>query len=727
VSVASRLALFIFALVAAVSAVIALELARRERGHYLESKRSAAEMLTELLAASVVPALDFDDAGAVARALATLLQNREVLDAAVWKLDAASPLAMLHAGGAPSLDRAEPGIQIADTYLDITRLVLSPTGARLGTVAVRVSLARENAAFGSVRRRIFWLASGLSALVAALLVAVVRRTIVTPLAELERAARGLAMGEPSLVLAERDDEVGRLGRTFNAMARAIAEREGRISNMNERLQGLLDNMRQAIVVFDADGALAEERSRLARQVFGDAAGPSNIAELLCPASSCSEVEREAFLAWLAELGAAPEAELDELFELAPPEVTLPGPDGERVLELEFRRAPSEGPRSRFMLLASDVTAQRRLERTAESQARAHEKQLTVLRRLLSGGAHVFVRFLTTTRRRLAQARALLDSTPLLENDALEDLFRFVHTLRGETRALDLDALEALAAELELALDGARHAPLESAARRAAREQMEAGLERLKEQLAGAEDLFVRNSPIGRRILEQVTVARQDVDELFQRFGDDSGDLGRLVTRLAARPFGELLAGLPEAVERWSRREGKRVELNVEGGEILVPPGLAEVLAGALAHLLRNAVAHGIEPAVERRARQKPEVGRIELACRESPRGISVSVADDGAGFDRDALLAAAAARGHVTADVFTAALLDGVSTRSVKDELGGFGVGLAAVHDDLLRAGYDARLTPGPLGGACVVIEAAPDAQKARHAAPDRLAEATYE
>ena len=71
---------------------------------------------------------------------------------------------MLHPGGARSLERAEPGIQIAETYLDITRLVLSPTGARLGTVAVRVSLARENAAFGSVRRRIFWLASGLSAL-----------------------------------------------------------------------------------------------------------------------------------------------------------------------------------------------------------------------------------------------------------------------------------------------------------------------------------------------------------------------------------------------------------------------------------------------------------------------------------------------------------------------------------------------------------------------------------
>ena len=96
---------------------------------------------------------------------------------------------------------------------------------------------------------------------------------------------------------QRDDEIGRLSRTFNSMAQIIDERERRIAASHCRLQNLLDHMGQAIVVFDAQGRLTEERSRLAERIFGASAG-ATVVDQLYPVSEGAEMEREAFQAWV---------------------------------------------------------------------------------------------------------------------------------------------------------------------------------------------------------------------------------------------------------------------------------------------------------------------------------------------------------------------------------------------------------------------------------------------
>jgi two-component system chemotaxis sensor kinase CheA len=705
VSVASRLAVVIFALVAGVSFVVAFELTEREREHYVESKERAGRMLSELFAASIAPALDFSDADAVASSLGMLARNREVVDAAVWSESAEQPLATLHPTTELRASARQPGVRRARDHIDIVVPARNPTGKALGTAWVRVSLAQENARFESARNRIFWLAFALSGVIAALLVAVVRRTIISPLATLERAARRLARGELVELADLRRDEVGVLGRTFNHMGRVLREREERIVAVNQRLQGLLDHMRQAIVVFDADGKLGSERSRAARELCGQGAhAVTNVLDLLYPSGRAAEIEREAFSVWLEEAGKTDTDGFEELSELAPREVKLTRENGdERLFELEFRAAASDDAARRIMLLATDVTSQRKLERTAEARERAHQKQLTAMRRLLAGGGQVFVRFLASARERLTQTTRELASNPELAPDVVESVFRFVHTLRAEARSFDLGAVETLVLGLELELAGARHVPKASPVRAAAREKLIVGCDELARELSAAEALFVESSPIGRRVLEQVTVSRDDVAELHARFGARKDDLGRLVSRLAARPFGELLSALPDGVQRWAAKEGKRVELSVTGRETLVPAELSERLGGALAHLLRNAVAHGIETPAERREQGKREAGRIELGCRELPGGVVIVLADDGQGFDEAAL--GKLSGGGVRQNAVEIAFLAGVSTRRERDELAGAGVGLGAVREELQKAGYLVTMDSAPGKGATARIE----------------------
>lgn len=698
VSVANRLAVVIFALVALVSTLVAYELTRREEGHFIETKSLAGTMLTELLSDSIAPALDFADADAVRASLAMLAKNRDVVDAVVWSADASEPLARLRNArdarfGSPT--SRKPGVVVAAEHIDITRGVKSPVGKDLGGVLVRVSLAEERAAFKATRQRIFWMAFALSALVAALLISVVRRTIISPLATLERAARRLSRGELMEVENLRQDEIGSLGYTFNHMGRAIREREERIYSVNTRLQSLLDTMRQAIVVFDGDGRLERERSRFAEQLFGTASGDdANIVDLLYPAEHAPGVESEAFRAWLGVAGAVSRDGFDELVELAPKEAQLHRANGEpRLLELEFRAAAGDKD-GRIMLLATDVTSQRRLERSAEAREREHKKQLTAMRRLLAGGGQVFVRFLVSARDRLARAEHALAATASFGSDAVESAFRFVHTLRAESRSFDLRGVEELTLALELELAGARHAPAGSVLLTNARERLRQGYAELGTLLDEAEELFVESSPIGRRVLEQVTVSRADVEELMKRFGARNDELGRLASRLAARPFGELTSTLSDDATRWATKDQKRVGVVMSGREVLVPARLAERLTGVLAHLLRNAIAHGIETPERRLELGKSEVGRIELACREAGHGVLVQVSDDGTGFDVQAF-----AGGN-----WDAAFEPGVSTRKNADELGGFGVGLGAVRDELKEIGYLVKLQSESGRGASVLI-----------------------
>jgi HAMP domain-containing protein/HPt (histidine-containing phosphotransfer) domain-containing protein len=713
VSLANRLALWTFVPVVSVSLLVAFQLTQRERDHYVASKERAGHMLTELFAASVAPALDFADSDALASSLGMLSQNREVMDAAIWPVTGDKPLAELHPQAKRSTSDRQPGVRLGADHIDLAVLAKNPTGKVLGTAWVRVSLAQENAAFIVARRQFFLLAFVRSAIVTALLFAVLRRAVISPLAALERAAQRLGRGGVVELVDLRRDEVGRLGHAFNHMGRVIREREERIVAVNGRLQGLLDHMRQAIVVFDGDGHLATERSRFAHELFGDASGAhTDIADLLYPVGRSPEVEREAFRTWLAQAGESSPDGFDELSELAPREVKIrPENGGERLFELEFRAVASEDARPRIMLLATDVTSQRHLERSAESREREHQKQLTAMRRLLAGGGQVFVRFLASARERLDATRRELEEQPTLGAEVVENVFRFVHTLRAEARSFDLGSVEQTALELELELAGARHAPADSAVRASVREKLLGGCHELAHELATAEAMFVESSPIGRRVLEQVTVSREDVTALFRRYGARKDELGVLVSRLAARPFGELLSALPDSVERWAIKEGKRVELVVNGRDLLVPADLSERLGGALSHLLRNAVAHGIEPPQYRREQGKPEVGRIEVTCRHDATGVVVVVQDDGAGFDEAALREKSGTFELSGRNAIELAFAAGVSTRDTVDELAGHGVGLGAVRAELRKAHYVVSIGSERGQGVTVLIEPEPPAR----------------
>lgn len=697
---------FLSVLVVGIATSIAFfQATERERERMIEAKRIAASMVADLLAQSLQAPLDFADEDAARNELNHLQQNKEVVYAGVWPLEGTAPMVEMRAPGttfvAPS-DLGPARTVASSDRVEAVRIVLGRNKKPIGTAIIEFSLARENAELAVTRRNILVYCLALALGTMGLLILATRYQIVGPIQKLLVAARRIERGEPGTrVEARANDEIGRLARAFNAMNAAIFDREHRLAAANHSLRELFDHMRQGIVVFGSDGKVEGIHSRAAGEIFGSAVLEGRDArDLLYGDAGHWDAERQAFAEWLPLGFEAPAEAWEELSSLAPQSVALhAGSDRERDVKLEFRPIVHQGHVTKIMLLATDETDRRRLEREMERQGAQHKRQIAVMRRLVSGGGQQFVAFLERAQRRFERGSELLvRSGPSLSSTSLSELFQITHTIRGEAQSFELTELSELLRSLEERLAELRaHDPKDSAAAlTAARSDLDGAIDSAIVLVEQSKELFVEASPSGRAALDNVVVRRSDVTRLVELCAGRKDDMALAVARLASRPFGDCVASLLEQASAWAEKEDKRVRVEVDGRETRVPPELADVLGGVLTHLVRNAIAHGIEPTAERVSLGKPPIGSIELVCRSLEDSSSVLyIDDDGRGISNNILLARAA---NAQVPLVNLAWTS-TSMRPATSDLAGYGVGLPAVEADLARVGYAVSVTRRAGGG----------------------------
>jgi HPt (histidine-containing phosphotransfer) domain-containing protein/PAS domain-containing protein len=392
------------------------------------------------------------------------------------------------------------------------------------------------------------------------------------------------------------------------------------SALTTQLQELFDHMRQAIVTFDIQGRVGAVSSRQAKRIFErDELEGSSIRELLFGSAPPWDVDAAALDEWL-ELAFTTRVEAWERAEkYAPREAVLEKPNGERLaLALEFHALAQVGVPSRLMLLATDISVERSLREAVRTHEAERARKLAVMRRVIAGGPQVFVSFLEAARERLSSCTRLLAAEAVLPTETIDDLFRQIHTVRGEARGFDLTDLEAATSAFEAELD-----QLRSLARGGGhdldgqlRARLEHGVQGAHAALERECELLVAVSPLGAAVLDQTAVRRSLLRELSELVGARDDALGRIVQRLCAVPLGAVTAGLFESVPQWAALQGSQVELRTKGREVPIQPDLARVLPGVLAHLLRNAIAHGIEPPEERLALGKSAAGLVQISGEE---------------------------------------------------------------------------------------------------------------
>ena len=172
------------------------------------------------------------------------------------------------------------------------------------------------------------------------------------------------------------------------------------------------------------------------------------------------------------------------------------------------------------------------------------------------------------------------------------------------------------------------------------------------------------------------------------------ELQESVMRIRMLPIGSVFNRFPRLVRDLERKLGKQVRLELHGEHTELDKTVMEKIGDPLVHLVRNAIDHGLEMPAQRKAAGKPETGMLKLNAYHEGGNIVVQISDDGAGLNRDAIVAKAQQRGLIQAgqelsdaDVAELIFQPGFSTAAQATDLSGRGVGMDVVRRNVRDLG----------------------------------------
>lgn len=189
---------------------------------------------------------------------------------------------------------------------------------------------------------------------------------------------------------------------------------------------------------------------------------------------------------------------------------------------------------------------------------------------------------------------------------------------------------------------------------------------------------------------------------FDRMDRVVGDLQRRALDLRTAPLLRVMEQLPRVARELARQLDKSVQVELIGAQLELDRSILDRLSDPLVHLIRNAVDHGLEAPAARHEAGKPEAGRILIQARRERDSIRISVEDDGAGLDLEAVRTRAVAAGLLHGDLAEdlppdqiAALVfrPGLSTRQQVSDVSGRGVGMDAVKATIEALGGRVELS----------------------------------
>lgn len=379
--------------------------------------------------------------------------------------------------------------------------------------------------------------------------------------------------------------------------------------------------------------------------------------------------------------------LDQLFEDIMPESLsldqLPGrfAVGDRTLELQGRVIRDDsGDPDGVLFTISDSSALL----AAQREARSHAVVVSILRQKAA-----FTAFVRDTTSRLDAAQDALSDTIFVR--------RAVHTIKGNAGSYGLDDVASVAHHVEAAdtID-------------------QAGLDHIRAALAAflsahQDVLGISSSDQGRTI--EIDERQLETLRTIASAGDTEG-VQSWSRQVALCPVGELLGPVHGFVERLAERLDKQVDFTLEGGDTLVCSQVFQPVLSNLSHLIRNALAHGLEQAWERG--DKPEQGSLVLAVAQTPDGWTLSLSDDGRGVQVDTIVEAAVQSGVMSEEQaavldqdarLNLVFVDGFSSRAEATAISGRGVGMSAVRATVHGQGGRLEFASEPGQGTTVTIQ----------------------
>jgi two-component system chemotaxis sensor kinase CheA len=188
---------------------------------------------------------------------------------------------------------------------------------------------------------------------------------------------------------------------------------------------------------------------------------------------------------------------------------------------------------------------------------------------------------------------------------------------------------------------------------------------------------------------------------LERAERETTEVGDRASQLRLLPASTMFPTLERAVRDAAQSLNKTVRFETSGGDQRLEAHVLLALRDGLLHVVRNAVAHGIEPEAARVAAGKPAAGQLRVDVQRRGNRVAFVCSDDGRGIDVEAVRRSALARGLDASglraeEVFRLILENGVTTTDRVTEVSGRGIGLDVLRNTVAQLKGDVTLSSQP-------------------------------
>jgi HPt (histidine-containing phosphotransfer) domain-containing protein/HAMP domain-containing protein len=505
------------------------------------------------------------------------------------------------------------------------------------------------------------------------------------------------------------DEVGLSLVAFNSMIEKIQESSTQLKQKTADIQAMMQNIPQGILTIQGGNKVHPEFSAYLATILEtkDIAG-RDVMDLIFSNSQCNaEIQSQVEAAISASIGEdAMNFEFND--HLLVREVEKKMPDG-RVKILDLSWSPITNDMDSVvsvMLCVRDISEIKQLA----AEAGAQKRELDIIGQILAINQEKFHEFIDSSAKFLSENKQIIDEVGkdivrVEDPEVITQLFRNMHTIKGNARTYGLLHLTNMVHEAEQAYDQLRKDPDADWDQEKLLDQLSSTFSAIQEYAHINETKLGRKGP-GRRggvekfLMVQIEDIQQAIKTLDHVDWSNAASVRNAVTQvhnslslIGTERVDSVLAGIADSLPSLAKELGKEPpNCTIQDHGIVIKTQVADLVRNVFMHLYRNSMDHGIETAAERVANGKPAAGSIQLDLSMSDDKLRFKLRDDGRGLAVNFIRDKAIEKGLITPEQQlspeeTAQLIfkPGFSTATKVTEVSGRGVGMDAVKSFVER------------------------------------------
>ncbi len=256
----------------------------------------------------------------------------------------------------------------------------------------------------------------------------------------------------------------------------------------------------------------------------------------------------------------------------------------------------------------------------------------------------------------------------------------------------------------------REAAKKSAAKSGESSSIRVAVEKVDQLINLVGELVITQSMLAQRSSALDPVHHGDLLNSMGQLERNARDLQESVMSIRMMPMEYVFSRFPRLVRDLASKLGKEVELTLLGSSTELDKSLIERIIDPLTHLVRNSLDHGIESPDKRIAAGKHATGNLTLSAEHQGGNICIEVTDDGAGLNRERILAKALSSGLPVSDAMSdedvgmLIFAPGFSTAEQVTDVSGRGVGMDVVKRNIQEMGGHVEISSKQGKGATIRI-----------------------